>query len=176
MSVIEIKQMSDAEIVASYIMYLVSGAMNQKIRNCVKLNDEDNARKDRLSAALGNLPVFIGTTYRKIRLFDESWVENFAEWHEVGSVVLYDEFLSSTKSFEFANEFNVNESSQDDSYMNEFEVILTIKSRKGRTYSALFPDAEDDEGEVLFDCGSSFRVMAVSKDGRKIELEEEGWE
>ena len=166
-----IKKMSDQEIVSSYIMYTATGAMNMKIRNGARLTSEDIARKDRLSAAIKALPVFQGVTYRKVRLYDESWIEDFAAWHKVGGIVKYDEFLSSSASQEFAENFKLLESKADSS-IDDFEVILKIHSKHGRTYMNLFPGAENDEEEVLFDCGSQFIVVSVSENGRSIELEE----
>jgi len=167
----DIKIMSDQEIIGSYIMYGVTGAMNMKIRNGIQLSADEIARKERLSAALKNLPVFQGVVYRKVRLYDESWVENFAAWHKVGCIVRYDEFVSASTSFEFVENHNV-APTQETSDMDEFEVILKIQSKQGKTYIHLFPDADDDEKEVLFTCNSQFKVLSVSKDGRNIELEE----
>lgn len=116
-------------------------ALNEALREKKKLSVEQKELKENLDSALKKLPIFQGTVYRSVSTDRISDVDAFVKQHAAGKTVSYDAYTSTGKMV----------------YDESFEFQFKIQSLFGRDLTLWKPD----EGEVLFERNSKFKVDKV---------------
>lgn len=101
-----------------------------------------NKVSDDLSSAINKLPSHEGTVYRSIPLSGEN-LTNFINKYQEGNIVKENAYTSA---------------SVDDIYDDTFNVQMEIKSHNAKDTTSIF---RADENEVLFDKGTSFKVLEM---------------
>lgn len=116
--------------------------INEKLRNGEKLTDEEKKLCDDLDSALKKLPKYEGDLNRDLSFATEEQKQAFLDSHEVGSVVTYPAYTSTTK---------------DDSYNDAANVRCIITNTKnGRDLK----DYDNGENEVLYERNAKFNVVS----------------
>lgn len=122
--------------------------INDALRNGYELDDRRKKIAKDLDNVLKKMDYYVGDVSRSVEIYDEELLKEFLDKHKKGKVVTYNEFISSTANTELYNE-NAN-------------IQLYWTSTKGRDIIKY----NKNEGEVLYERGSSFVVKDVSiKDG-----------
>lgn len=125
--------------------YISSGSyvINEKLRNNMKLTQEEKEFSHYLNKALNRFPDYKGNLGRTLKFANEEQLNKFVEKHAKGNIVKYNEFISTTK---------------DDILNEDAEVFIYISdSKKGKDISLFNPL----ENEVLYKINSRFRVENV---------------
>lgn len=122
--------------------YMSSGVAyktNYLLRKGEELPEELKVVSEALDNALNKLPDYHGTVYRSLRSdYLDNGIDEFLTQHEVGKVVTYDAYTSTSKSV----------------YDPNMDIQIVMKSKKGKDISRW----NGNEDEVLFKKKSKFIV------------------
>lgn len=121
--------------------YISSDAykINSKIRNKIKLSNEETLYVEHLNSAINKLPKHNGNVIRDLQFINEDDKADFFNKHSTGQVVKYNEFISTTK----LNTYNENAN-----------VRLFIRNT---TKGADISQFNSEEKEVLF--GTNYKII-----------------
>lgn len=121
--------------------YISSDAykINSKIRNKIKLSNEETLYVEDLNNAINKLPKHNGNVIRDLQFINEDDKADFFNKHSTGQVVKYNEFISTTK----LNTYNENAN-----------VRLFIRNT---TKGADISQFNSEEKEVLF--GTNYKIV-----------------
>lgn len=130
--------------------------LNNQLRTGNIMSADVKQFREYLNQALDKMPCYEGNLIRHLRISDEEKRKQFQELHQVGKMVEYSEFLSTSKT---------------DGYSDTSDVIVYIRdAKKGKDISAFNPK----EKEVLYKTGSKFKVInTAEQDGKLYILMEE---
>ena len=118
-------------------------SINEKLRNNIKLNDEEIKLCSSLDNAINKLPIHNGLVTRSLEL-DNTELENFLNIHKIGEHIEYKAYTSTTKGERY-NELS--------------NIELYINSRTGRKLDKY----NSKEQEILFKRNSKFIVKQIEK-------------
>lgn len=154
----EYQQMRKIDEEGALIRYVGPDAykLNDKLRNDMALTNDEQKWIKSLDDALDKLPAYEGIVRRSVEFYFEEDLQDYIDFHQVGSVVNYKQYISSTSGEVYNN--------------NNAQVQFTIKSKSGRNNNLL----NVNEKEVIFKRNAEFMVLDVREDNGtfKIALEE----
>lgn len=99
---------------------------------------------DNLDTALKKLPTYKGNISRSLEFIDDNAVNEFISKFEIGSNIVFDEYISTTSATKL---YNPNGQVQ----------IFIMNSKKGRDITTF----NASEAEVLYERGSEFKILNV---------------
>jgi SPP1 gp7 family putative phage head morphogenesis protein len=146
----KIKLTTDEEKAVNDYVGAKSYTLNEKLRTGAELTPAEKKLMDNLDSALSKMPTYQGTVYRSITDMGIGDVDDFINEHEIGAVVKYPSYTSTSTSV----------------YDDTFPIQYVIKSKSGSNIQAY----NKKEQEILFKRGSQFFVEKV--DGKTIYLRE----
>ena len=126
--------------------------INEKLRQNLPLTDEENVFIINMDKALDKMPKYEGDLTRSLFFDYENDLNNFLEKHQVGNVVEYPAYTSTT----FGNTYNPNGQVQ----------LYIFDSKKGRNISSF----NNKEKEVLYQRNSDFVVERIYKNNNKTHI------
>ncbi|QPR69594.1 minor capsid protein [Lysinibacillus macroides] len=119
--------------------------LNDKLRNGLPLDKQDVVLVNHLDTALQKMPKYEGDLSRSLYFYSNDELNNFMSSHMLGSIVMYNEFISTTKG---------------DIYNFDGQVQLYIlDSANGRNISHF----NEGEQEILYERGSKFKVESIEE-------------
>lgn len=119
--------------------------LNDKLRRGSQLSEQDEILTNHLDAALKKMPKYEGDLSRSLYFYNDMELNSFMNSHTLDSIVVYNEFISTTKG-------NV--------YNSDGQVQLYIlDSENGRNISHF----NEGEQEILYERGSKFRVESIEE-------------
>lgn len=119
--------------------------INEKLRNGLRLDENDQLMIKNLDSALTKMPLYEGDLTRSLYFNSEKSVQMFLKAHEIGNVREYNEYISTTKG---------------DIYNNKAQVQLYIlNTKKGRDISQY----NQSEQEIIYERGTKFVVKDVEE-------------
>ena len=114
---------------------------NEKLRDDIKLTEEEKTILSNLDKALEKMPKYTNEVTRSVSIsYDD--IDYFLKDYKEGSIIKYKAYTSTTKG---------------EIYNPDSRVQITIRSKNGRDIS----DYNPDEQEVLFIRNSQFKVLKV---------------
>jgi len=131
---------TDRTAIFDYMSSGVAYALNDALRSGRELTPEQQNYKRNLDIALAKLPDYSGTLYRSLTS-DFMDMDEFRAAHQVGNIVRYPAFTSSSKEI----------------YDDTMDIQMVIQAKHGKDISLLNPQ----EKEVLFRRGSQFVVTKI---------------
>lgn len=140
---------TDTDVKAMYdYMGATSYIINDKLRNKLQLTPDEELLTIRLDEALDKMPTYKGNLQRSLYFDTEEKVDEFLAGYNIGEVITYKEYLSTTKG---------------ETYNPDGQVQIFIQdSKSGKDIS----DLNEAESEVLYKRDSSFIVVnMVKQDG-----------
>ena len=137
----ELKAVNDYKSFHSYVV-------NEILRTAGEegLSKEDRNFIENLDSALDKLPSYSGNLQRSLLIEDDEEMLTFMKRHEVGKIVKYDEYLSTTRGEIYNPDGNIQ--------------IYIADAAKGKIFSEF-------ESEVLYKRNSEFIVMNVVEQEEK---------
>lgn len=144
------RQLKDEELRAIN-RYISSDSyiINEKLRNEDELTEDEKIWLNHLDKALAKLPNAEGRLFRSLSFHDEKSLENFLSTHEVGNVVKYQAYTST---------------SVEKMYNNDGQVQMMIISKSACDMRKFNPG----ESEALIKRGVSFLVVERTEDSGKV--------
>jgi len=119
--------------------------LNDKLRRGSQLSEQDEILTNHLDAALKKMPKYEGDLGRSLYFYNDTELNSFMNSHMLGSVVMYNEFISTTKG---------------DVYNLDGQVQLYIlDAENGRNISHF----NEGEQEILYERESKFRVKNIEE-------------
>ncbi|MEG0643261.1 MAG: ADP-ribosyltransferase [Clostridia bacterium] len=112
--------------------------INDKLRNNIKLNEQDNILIKNLDSALEKCYNYNGLISRTLKI-PENELEKYLNKNKIGDKVIYNEYLS------FSNKAG---------YNNNANVIIYVNSSKGKDVIKYNPS----ESEIIYKRNSKFKV------------------
>lgn len=146
---------NDVRTVQEYMSFQ-SYVVNEKLREGLLLTEEEKSFTVQLDSTLKKMPRYRGSVTRSLYFRTEEDVREFIKRYAVGSLVVYDEYISTTKG---------------STYNPDGQVQIYIpRCTKGRDITGL----NAMEQEILYERNSAFRVKSIRfRDGKyHIKLEE----
>ena len=114
---------------------------NEKLRDDIKLTEEEKTILSNLDKALEKMPKYNNEVTRSVSIsYDD--IDYFLKDYKEGSIIKYKAYTSTTKG---------------EIYNPDSRIQITIKSKNGRDIS----DYNPDEQEILFIRNSQFKVLKV---------------
>ena len=140
------KALTTAEQKAIYdYMSAKSYVVNDKLRNNVDLTPEEVEFTVYLDLALDKMPRYKGNLQRSVYLGSKSATDDFMKAYAIGKIIIYDEYISTTKGAVYNPDADVQ--------------IYIVDAESGADIS----EWNGGEQEVLYKRGSSFMVLDIQE-------------
>ncbi|MGE7112723.1 phage minor head protein [Lysinibacillus sp. NPDC047702] len=119
--------------------------LNDKLRRELPLDKQDEILIKNLDAALKKVPKYEGDLSRSLYFYNEEELNNFMSSHMLGSVVVYNEFISTTKGYVYNFDGQVQ--------------LYILDAENGRNISHF----NEGEQEILYERESKFKVKNIEE-------------
>lgn len=127
--------------------------LNEKLRNSAPLSSDEIRWVEALDSVLTKLPRYHGTLRRSLTFYGHASVKAFLAEHQIGSVLSYPAYTSTTASEELYNPHGQVQ-------------MFVIQSRQGGDMRAF----NDSEQEILYGRGARFEVINIKRIGKQYHI------